>query len=283
VAGNNHQPIAPSSPKPDIGADFSVCSKGGDVRVAREGWPLIAIFVLVSAALGALALRYLGVAGWAVVFAGIVLSGWCVWFFRDPDRNIPADPRAVVSPADGVIVAIGPVPLPAELGGASVSDRSIRVCVFMNVFNVHVNRAPMAGTIAKLAYSTGKFFNASLDKASTHNERMAVLMHTDAGHLVAFVQIAGLVARRIVCHLKDNQRVAAGQRFGLIRFGSRVDVYIPHGSEIAVTIGQKTVAGETILARVPVTAASGPAEASHVSRSEMKPSPLASTGNSHGL
>ncbi len=266
------------------------------MRVAREGWPLIAIFVLVSAALGALALRYLGVAGWAVVLAGVVLSGWCVWFFRDPDRNTPADPRAVVSPADGVIVAIGPVAIPTELGGPEVSEQSVRVCVFMNVFNVHVNRAPMAGTIAKLAYSTGRFFNASLDKASTHNERMAVLMHTDAGHSVAFVQIAGLVARRIVCRLKDNQRVAAGERFGLIRFGSRVDVYVPHGSEISVVLGQKTVAGETVLARVPVTAsthsptttASGSATStaqapSHAAHSEVKPSPLSSTGSSHGL
>lgn len=253
------------------------------MRVAREGWPLIAIFVLVSAALGALALRYLGVSGWAVIFAGVVLSGWCVWFFRDPDRNTPTDPRAVVSPADGVIVAIGPVAIPTELGGPAVSEKSLRVCVFMNVFNVHVNRAPMAGTIAKLAYSTGKFFNASLDKASTHNERMAVLMNTDAGQPVAFVQIAGLVARRIVCHLKSNQRVAAGQRFGLIRFGSRVDVYVPHGSEISVAIGQKTVAGETILARVPVTTTPSSAAPTHAPLPEVKPSPLASTGNSHGL
>lgn len=266
------------------------------MRVAREGWPLIAIFVLVSAVLGALALRYLGSAGWAVVLVGVVLSGWCVWFFRDPDRNTPADPRAVVSPADGVVVAIGPVPIPTELGGPSVSENSLRVCVFMNVFNVHVNRAPMAGTIAKLAYSTGKFFNASLDKASTHNERMAVLMHADAGHPVAFVQIAGLVARRIVCHLKDNQRVTAGERFGLIRFGSRVDVYVPHGSEISVAIGQKTVAGETVLAHVPVAAnahssafapnrapAASPPASPHASLSEVKPSPLANTGNSYGL
>lgn len=259
------------------------------MRVAREGWPLIALFVAASAVLSALALNFLGVAGWAVVAVGVVLSGWCVWFFRDPDRTTPTDPRAVVSPADGVIVAVGPVPIPSELGGPSVSEGSVRVCVFMNVFNVHVNRAPMAGTIARLAYSTGKFFNASLDKASTHNERMAVLMRTDAGAPIAFVQIAGLVARRIVCHLKNEQRVAAGERFGLIRFGSRVDVYVPRGSEIAVSIGQKTIAGETVLARVPAVAPTNSdggrkptvgTESSIAPLSEVKPTPVPSPGKS---
>ena len=173
----------------------------------------------------------------------------CLWFFRDPERTPPAVKGGVISPADGVVCAIGPAELPQELG-LSEGTRT-RVCVFMNVFNVHVNRVPASGKIIKLAYTKGRFFNASLDKASIHNERMAVAMRSDAGDVIGFVQIAGLVARRIVCKLRDHQDVKQGERFGLIRFGSRVDVYLPPDAEVKVSLGQKTVAGETVLATIP--------------------------------
>lgn len=218
------------------------------MKIAREGWPLIALFAGLSAMAAAGALYWLGVWGWLVVGAGLLLTGWCVWFFRDPDRTTPDLPGSVISPADGVVCQVADAPYPPELGG---EGNVPRVCVFMNVFNVHVNRVPCAGTIEQLEYVKGSFVNASFDKASTHNERMAISMKTRSGHRVAFVQIAGLVARRIVCRLKLSQEVAAGERFGLIRFGSRVDVYLPKGSEIVVAVGQKTTAGETLLARLP--------------------------------
>lgn len=218
------------------------------MKIAREGWPLIALFAGLSAMAAAGALYWLGAWGWLVVGAGLLLTGWCVWFFRDPDRTTPDLPGSVISPADGVVCQVADAPYPPELGGEGSVPR---VCVFMNVFNVHVNRVPCPGTIEQLEYIKGSFVNASFDKASTHNERMAVSMKTRTGHRVAFVQIAGLVARRIVCRLKLSQEVAAGERFGLIRFGSRVDVYLPKGSEILVAVGQKTTAGETLLARLP--------------------------------
>lgn len=223
------------------------------MKIAREGWPLIAVFALVSAGAGALGVRWLGPSGWAIVAVGLVLTGWCVWFFRDPDRSTPSDPLAVISPADGVVCSIGPAGLPVELGVEPSGRDALpmqRVCVFMNVFNVHVNRAPVAGTIEKLAYVHGRFFNASFDKASIHNERQAVLLCTADGRRIAFVQIAGLVARRIVCRLTERQAVRAGERFGLIRFGSRVDVYVPGDSTVSAVLGQKVVAGETVLAHL---------------------------------
>ncbi|MCC6970530.1 MAG: phosphatidylserine decarboxylase [Phycisphaerales bacterium] len=219
------------------------------MKIAKEGWPFVLIFALATAILGWLALRYLGVGGYAVLGLGVVLTLWCLWFFRDPERTPPSVRGGVISPADGVVCAIGPAELPVELG-LSEGSRT-RVCVFMNVFNVHVNRVPASGRIIKLAYTKGKFFNASLDKASVHNERMAVAMRSDAGDVIGFVQIAGLVARRIVCKLRDNQAVKQGERFGLIRFGSRVDVYLPPDAEVMVTLGQKTTAGETVLATIP--------------------------------
>lgn len=219
------------------------------MKIAKEGWPFVLIFALATALVGWLALRFLGVGGYAVLGLGVGLTLWCLWFFRDPERTPPAVRGGVISPADGVVCAIGPAQLPPELG-LSEGNRT-RVCVFMNVFNVHVNRVPASGKIIKLAYTKGKFFNASLDKASIHNERMAVAMRSDAGDVIGFVQIAGLVARRIVCKLRDHQEVKQGERFGLIRFGSRVDVYLPPDAEVKVTLGQKTTAGETLLATIP--------------------------------
>ena len=177
----------------------------------------------------------------AVPFAAFTL--FSAWFFRNPTRRTPSDPNAVICPADGVICLVKDVDEP-EVGG-----KATRVSIFMSVFNVHVNRAPVAGRVAKTTYSPGKFSVASLDKASVENERNAIVLDTAKGKLL-FVQIAGAVARRIICYAKPGDSLAAGQRFGLIRFGSRVDVYFPAGvSRPDVVVGQKVVGGETVLGR----------------------------------
>jgi phosphatidylserine decarboxylase len=178
----------------------------------------------------------------------LVLCLWCIWFFRDPQRAIPADHAAVICPADGVVCSIGPATPPEELGMGAAE--LTRICVFMNVFNVHVNRSPVAGKIIKRLHAPGKFLNASLDKASTDNERLSLVLEMPDGTRIASVQIAGLVARRIICRAKEGQSLAAGERYGLIRFGSRVDVYLPRAVAPSVTLGQTVVAGETILARL---------------------------------
>ena len=179
---------------------------------------------------------------------GVLLTIGVYLFFRDPERVPPTDPRAVVSPADGIVCMLTQTPIPSELGADSVPVW--RVSVFMSVFNVHVNRMPAAGTVSKSCYIPGKFFNASLDKASVDNERFLYLMRTEGGQTLAFVQIAGLVARRIVSFVREGQTLALAERFGLIRFGSRVDVYLPPGVEPAVQVGQIMVAGETVVARI---------------------------------
>ncbi|MBC7953565.1 MAG: phosphatidylserine decarboxylase [Rhodospirillaceae bacterium] len=219
--------------------------------IHREGWPFIALF-----AIGALLLGLLwGPLGWI----GLVLTGWCVYFFRNPDRVTPVRPGLVISPADGVVCLVGHAVPPIELGMGN--EPRMRVSVFMSVFDVHVNRTPIDGKITKIAYKPGKFLNASLDKASEDNERMAIRMETAEGAEFAFVQIAGLVARRIKCDLAEGQEVRAGQRFGLIRFGSRVDVYLPDGVAPLVTCGQRCVAGETVLADVTAIEAARQGEA----------------------
>ncbi len=202
------------------------------------GFPFIAIFVAITVGLFFLWQPL----GWV----GVVLSAWCVYFFRNPERVSPDHPDVVVSPADGIVCRIDRATPPAELG--MVVTSCLRICVFMNVFNVHVNRVPMAGRVVRLAYRPGKFFNASLDKASEFNERMSICLEVAPGREIAAVQIAGLVARRIKCDLVEGQRVETGERFGLIRFGSRLDVYLPEGTEPQVSIGQTMVAGETVLA-----------------------------------
>ena len=225
------------------------------VPIHREGYPFIAIAVAI--ALGLMAVS---------TFLGMIAVGLAIWtalFFRDPPRVTPVREGLVVAPADGRISQVGLAKPPRELDLSD--DPLLRISIFMNVFNVHVNRVPCDGLIEKAAYTPGKFFNASLDKASVHNERMAVAMRTTGGERVLFVQIAGLVARRIVCYLTGGESVRAGERFGLIRFGSRVDVYLPVDSEVNVTVGQKTVAGETVLARLPVPR-TGEAAASGVAR-----------------
>ena len=205
-----------------------------------EGRRFVAIAALL-ALLGTVLWQPLGV-------PGLLLTLGVYLFFRDPERVTPADPRAVVSPADGIVCLIAQTPIPAVLGAENTPVW--RVSVFMSVLDVHINRMPAAGAILKTHYIPGKFFNASLDKASEDNERHLYLMRTDGGQTLAFVQIAGLIARRILCLVREGQTLALGERFGLIRFGSRVDVYLPPGVEPAVRVGQIMVAGETPIARL---------------------------------
>jgi phosphatidylserine decarboxylase len=209
------------------------------VPINREGWPFVLLFAVVSVLLGGLVWAPLG-------WLGALLTAWCIYFFRDPDRHTPTREGLVISPADGVVQSIVEATPPPELDMGP--EALTRVAVFMNVFDVHVNRIPVEGVVKRLAYRPGAFLNASFDKASEDNERQSVLLETDNGKEVAFVQIAGLVARRIICDLEDNQRVVTGQRMGMIRFGSRVDVYLPKGVNPMVVVGQRAVAGETVLA-----------------------------------
>jgi len=181
---------------------------------------------------------------------GLALTVWCYFFFRDPERTLPPIEDAIISPADGVVCLLGPAHPPEGLG-LDTNQEMQRVCVFMNVFDCHVNRSPLAGTIKRIAYTKGKFVNAALDEASSENERNALLLETDQGNNFVVVQIAGLVARRILCWAKEGDKLDRAERFGLIRFGSRVDVYLPEGSDVLISLGQKAIAGETILARLP--------------------------------
>ncbi len=218
--------------------------------VAREGWPIVAGFLVGAVVLTAGAALLSPVVGVGVGVVTLALSVWCIWFFRDPPRRTPADPSLVISPADGVINFVGPARPPEELGiEPSLAATMVRVSVFMNVFNVHVNRSPVDAAITAIHYRPGKFLNASLDKASEDNERCSLVLRTPHGSTIACVQIAGLVARRIVCRVKQGVSLRTGERYGLIRFGSRVDVYLPLGYSPSVTLGQKTVAGETVIAR----------------------------------
>jgi phosphatidylserine decarboxylase len=206
--------------------------------IHRAGWPFIALFAAITLLLWWLATP-LGL-------IGLVLTAWCVYFFRDPARVTPDRAGLVISPADGVVQMIQPAVPPAELG---LDQRPLnRISIFMNVFNVHVNRCPVDAEVIALAYRPGKFFNAALDKASEHNERQSVHFRTNEGVNFCVVQIAGLVARRIKCDLTAGKKVRAGERFGIIRFGSRVDVYLPEGVQPQVCVGQTTIGGETVLA-----------------------------------
>ena len=185
--------------------------------------------------------------GWLLVLVTI----WVATFFRDPIRTTPTDPKLIVAPADGLVTMITRVPAPAELAG-ELSGEFTRVSIFMSVFDVHINRSPIAGTIRKIAYIPGKFLNADLDKASEDNERQHFLVEREDGVKIAFTQIAGLVARRIMAFVAEGDRVAAGERIGLIRFGSRVDVFLPAGTGSQILLGQRAIAGETILGEIGV-------------------------------
>jgi len=185
--------------------------------------------------------------GWLLVLVTI----WVATFFRDPIRTTPTDPKLIVAPADGLVTMITRVPAPPELAG-ELSGEFTRVSIFMSVFDVHINRSPIAGTIRRIAYIPGKFLNADLDKASEDNERQHFLVEREDGVTIAFTQIAGLVARRIMAFVAEGDRVAAGERIGLIRFGSRVDVFLPAGTGSQILLGQRAIAGETILGEIGV-------------------------------
>jgi phosphatidylserine decarboxylase len=203
-----------------------------------DGWRFLAIAAVLTALLFWLATPL----GWL----GVVGTAWCAYFFRDPWRVTPQRDGLVIAPADGRVVSVGPAAPPAELGFGDAP--MLRIGIFLNVFDVHVNRMPMAGRVVKRAYHAGKFLNASVDKASEENERMAIRLATGEGNDIAVVQIAGLVARRIVCTVAEGQEVVAGERFGLIRFGSRTDLYLPPGWAVLALEGQRMIGGETVIA-----------------------------------
>jgi phosphatidylserine decarboxylase len=206
--------------------------------IHKEGYIFIFLFAIVTFVFAS----FSSTLGW---ICGIC-TVWCVYFFRNPERMTPITDDLIISAADGVVSKITETIPPEEL---NMGDKEmIRISVFLSVFNVHINRIPASGKILSLQYHPGKFLNASLDKASVHNERQSVLMQTKNGTKIVFVQIAGLIARRIVCDLEESQEVAVGQRYGLIRFGSRVDIYVPLKTAILVTEGQTCVGGETVIA-----------------------------------
>ena len=212
------------------------------VPIHPAGTPFIAIFAILTIFIGWL---------WnPLYFLGFVLTVWCIYFFRNPNRVTPSlsginKNNLIIAPADGRIIEISDITPNDEIGLPSGNWQ--RVCIFMNVFDVHVNRSPMLGKITFKNYIPGLFFNASLDKASSHNERLILGMDTENGKKIAFVQIAGLVARRIICDVDKGSLLKAGEVFGLIRFGSRVDIYFPKEVSTLVLEGQKTIAGETII------------------------------------
>ncbi len=206
--------------------------------IHRAGWPFVALFagvtfllMLFSQTLGLLSL---------------VLTGWCIYFFRNPRRVTPLGEGLVISPADGIITKIEQALPPKELKWSKKPLN--RISIFLNVFDVHVNRIPVEGVITKIHYHPGKFFNASLDKASDHNERNSLLIKTPSGQEILVVQIAGLIARRILCEAHAGQEVKPGETYGIIRFGSRVDLYLPEGVNPQVIEGQRMIGAETILA-----------------------------------
>lgn len=208
-----------------------------------EGWRFVGVFAAVTVLMWML-FKPVGV-------VCLALTVWCYFFFRNPLRAVPAGESLVLAPADGIVSKIADVVPPKEL---EIGDEPMtRVSIFMSVFSVHVNRAPMAGKITKMYYRPGAFVDVSLDKESENNERQELAMETVTGHKIAFVQIAGLVARRILTFVKEGDQLKAGERFGLIRFGSRLDVYLPKGVAVQVMEGQTAVAGETVLADINVT------------------------------
>ncbi|MBU0621381.1 MAG: phosphatidylserine decarboxylase [Gammaproteobacteria bacterium] len=204
--------------------------------IAREGWPFLAISLVLAVAVSAWCVT------WSIPFWIIFL--FVLQFFRDPAREIPQGEGLVLVPADGRVIKV-------ERASDPYGERdAILVSVFMNVFNVHSNRSPVDGTVQKVQYFPGRFVNADLDKASTENERNAVVLKTNDGQTVTFVQVAGLIARRILCYIKAGDVLARGQRYGFIRFGSRVDVYLPLTATVKVAIGDKVRATETLLAKL---------------------------------
>lgn len=210
------------------------------IKIRPEGRLFITIFVVIAIILFNLA-QFLG-------WIGVILAGWCMYFFRDPDRVTPKEPNLIISPADGVIMLVTNSTPPAELEMGHTQMR--RISIFMSVFDCHVNRSPIDGEVIKATYKPGKFLNASLDKSSEDNERQSLSLQNQDGVNIAVVQIAGLIARRIICWTKEGRQLRAGERFGMIRFGSRVDVYLPIKTRILAIPGQRTIGGETPIAQL---------------------------------
>ncbi len=208
--------------------------------IHNAGWPFIFVFVIITFFLFALSLT-LG-------YIGLALTGWCAYFFRNPHRVTPIEKGLIISPADGIITKIQSVVPPKELKWEKKS--LTRISIFLNVFDVHVNRLPTDGIITKIHYHPGKFLNASLDKASEDNERNSLIIKTPSGHDILVIQIAGFIARRILCDAEVGEEGKAGETYGIIRFGSRVDVFLPEGVHPQVIEGQRMIGGETILANL---------------------------------
>ncbi|MBS0222845.1 MAG: phosphatidylserine decarboxylase [Proteobacteria bacterium] len=209
------------------------------IPVIDDGWRFIALFAAVTflAALTGIAWLF-----WPLM----LLTLWSIYFFRDPPRAVPQEDSLLIAPADGLVQMVTEAVPPVELG---LGEQPLtRVSIFLSVFDVHINRAPCSGTVEAMAYRPGKFLNAAAEKASEDNERMALAFRRADGRTIACVQIAGWVARRIVCYVKPGQAVVAGERFGHIRFGSRTDLYLPPGARLLVAAGQRMIGGETVMA-----------------------------------
>jgi phosphatidylserine decarboxylase len=217
------------------------------VPILDDGWRFIAVFA------GLTFLAALTGAAW-VFWPLMIVTLWSIYFFRDPPRGVPQDEGVLVAPADGLVQMVAQAVPPAELGLGE--QPLVRVSIFLSVFDVHINRSPCSGTVEVVAYRPGKFLNAAADKASDENERMAIALRRGDGRLIGCVQIAGWVARRIICRIKAGQAIVAGERFGHIRFGSRTDLYLPTGARLLVAVGQRMIGGETVMAELdPVSAA----------------------------
>jgi phosphatidylserine decarboxylase len=209
--------------------------------IHKEGYKFIFIFAIATAILALLS-NFLGL-------IGLVATLWCIFFFRDPERFVPLEDNAIISPADGVVTRVEyGAEAPEELGYGKTKFN--KISIFLNVFNVHVNRVPLSGEVTKIIYRPGKFLSANAEDASVENERNSVVVKNSNGTEIIFVQVAGLVARRIISDLKEGQEVVAGQRYGIIRFGSRADLYFPENVEIKSLLGQTMVGGETIIAKI---------------------------------
>ena len=209
--------------------------------IHKEGYKFIFIFAIATTIL-ALISNVLGL-------IGLVATLWCIFFFRDPERFVPLEDNAIISPADGVVTRVEyGAEAPEELGYGKTKFN--KISIFLNVFNVHVNRIPLSGSVTKVIYRPGKFLSANAEEASVENERNSVVVKNSSGTEIIFVQVAGLVARRIVSDIKEGQEVVAGQRYGIIRFGSRADLYFPENVEIKSLLGQTMVGGETIIAKI---------------------------------
>jgi len=209
------------------------------IPIAKEGYPFIAFSAFVTLILAVLGYDLLAL-------PALALTTFIVCFFRDPERIGPISEDALISPADGKVILIEKI-----IDNQYLLGQVYKISIFMNVFNIHVNRVPVSGTVEKVLYTPGKFYSADSDRGALHNEHCATILQSSRGHRLAFVQVAGLIARRIVCWLEVDDKVRRGQRFGLIRFGSRVDLYIPTQTQLEIAVGQKVKAGETVIGYLP--------------------------------